>query len=303
MVEILIRALSLVAIVAIGYGIKRLGWVKASDFGIFSKIVLRITLPCALATSFNSYTILPALLLLVVIGFVVNAGQQAAGYWLNRRNGPSAKAFGIFHSGTYNIGAFSMPYISGFMGSPAMVYTAMFDVGNSLGSAGVGYGWGMSLVDQSKKTTVRSFLKIVFSSPIFVTYLVLVVMRLAHITLPDPIIVFTSTVGAANPFLAMLMIGVGLEIRLHRSRLTRAVKYLAMRYTFAILLALGVWYALPLARDIRIVLVMLLFAPVASMVVAFSEEAGLDVETSAFFTSMTILVAIVVMPTILLLLG
>lgn len=303
MVEILIKASSLVLIVALGYGIKRLGWVRASDFGIFSKLVLRVTLPCALATSFNDYDIVPSLFFLVLIGFVVNIGQQLLGYWLNRRNGPRGKAFGVFHSGTYNIGAFSMPYISGFMGAPAMVHTAMFDVGNSLASAGVGYGWGMSMVDQTKKTTVVSFLRIVFSSPIFVTYLVLVAMRLAHLTLPGPVLVFTSTVGAANPFLAMLMIGIGLEVRLHRGKLKRAARYLAMRYAFAVALALGVWFALPLADDIRVVLVMLLFAPVASMVVGFSEEAGLDVETSAFITSVSILVAILVMPAILLALG
>ena len=128
-------------------------------------------------------------------------------------------------------------------------------------------------------------------------------MRMAHLKLPDAVIVFTSTDGAANPFMAMLMIGIGLEIRLHRNKLKRAAKYLAMRYSFAIVLALVVWYALPLAQDIRLVLVMLLFAPVASMVAAFSEEAGLDVETSAFITSVTILIAIVVMPTILLTLG
>lgn len=302
-VEILVRASSLVLIVALGYGIKRLGWVKASDFGIFSKIVLRVTLPCALATSFNDYDIVPALFFLVVIGFVVNIGQQVVGYWLNRRNGPAGKAFGVFHSGTYNIGAFSMPYISGFMGAPAMVHTAMFDVGNSLASAGVGYGWGMSMVDRTKKTSVVSFLRIVFSSPIFVTYLFLVALRLARLTLPGPVLVFTSTVGAANPFLAMLMIGIGLEVRLRRSKLRRAAKYLAMRYTFGIVLALGVWFALPMAHDIKIVLVMLLFAPVASMVVGFSEEASLDVETSAFITSVSILVAIVAMPTILLTLG
>lgn len=303
MIDILIKALSLVLIVAIGYGIKQLGWVKASDFSIFSKIVLRITLPCALATSFNNFDIALPLVFLVVMGFVVNVGQQIAGYWLNRRNGPKARAFGIFHSGSYNIGAFSMPYISGFMGAPAMVHTAMFDVGNSFGAAGVGYGWGRSLVDHTNRTTVASFLKIVFSSPIFVTYLVLVTMRTAHLRFPDPVIVFTSTVGAANPFMAMLMIGIGLEIRLHRHKVRRALKYLAMRYSFAIALALLTWYVLPFSHDIKLVLVMLLFAPVASMAVAFSEEAGLDVETSAFITSVTILIAIVVMPTILLSLG
>ncbi len=84
---ILLKAGSLMLIIAIGYGIKRRGWVSASDFPIFSNIVLRITLPCALAVSFDTFVLTPALLFIAVGAFVVNLVQEVAGFLLGRRHG------------------------------------------------------------------------------------------------------------------------------------------------------------------------------------------------------------------------
>ena len=65
--EIAAKAASLILIIVIGYVIKRIGWVSAADFPKFSKIVLRITLPCALITSFNTFDITYNLLFLTAI--------------------------------------------------------------------------------------------------------------------------------------------------------------------------------------------------------------------------------------------
>jgi len=102
---ILAKALSLVIIVGIGFGMKRLRWVKAEDFSMLSKIVLRVTLPCALATSFNQFEIVPSLLGLTLLAFLANIVQQAVGYVQHRHGTPVQRAFGILHGGSYNIGA------------------------------------------------------------------------------------------------------------------------------------------------------------------------------------------------------
>ena len=303
MVAILIKALSLVLIVAIGYGIKQLGWVKASDFGIFSKIVLRVTLPCALATSFNNYDIVTTLLSLVVIGFVVNVGQQVTGYWLNRRNGPKAKAFGVFHSGTYNIGAFSTPYLAGIIGPHAMIFSTMFDIGGAFSTAGSGYAGATALVEPRRRGRMRRVVQAVFRSPVFLTYLLLVALMIGRVRLPDPVLTLTSTVGAANPYLAMTMIGVGLELRLPASAIRRAARMLAVRYAIALLATGAVWLWLPMAAEIRTIVCMLMFAPMASMLTALTGRLGMDVELSAFMTSVTIVIGIIAMPAVLLLLN
>ena len=148
MLEIAARALSLVAIVGIGLGIKRLGWVTKDHFALFAKLVLGITLPCALLTSFNDYHLDRALLGLAALGLLVNVAQQGIGYLLAARRGRRDQAFTVLNSGTYNIGAFATPYLSGFMGPQAMIYSSLFDIGNAVGSAGVGYGWGMALAGE-----------------------------------------------------------------------------------------------------------------------------------------------------------
>lgn len=303
MLEIAVRALSLVAIVGIGLGIKRLGWASKHDFGLFSRLVLGVTLPCALLTSFNDYHLEYALLGLTVLGLVVTVVQQGIGYALAARRGRSEQAFAVLNSGSYNIGAFSTPYLSGFMGPQAMIYSTLFDIGNAFASAGVGYGWGMALAGDPGEHRWRGTARSVLRSPIFVTYLAILVMRLLDWSLPEAVITFTGVVGAANPFLAMLMIGIGLELRLHRSKYVAAARYLAVRYAFSALAAWACWALLPLPAEARLVVVMLLFAPVASMIAAFTGKAGLDVELSAFITSASLVVGIVAMPTLYLALG
>ena len=299
---ILAKALSLVVIVGIGFGMKRLRWVKAEDFATLSKIVLRVTLPCALATSFNQFEIVPSLLGLTLLGFVVNVVQQAVGY-LQHRNGTAVqRAFGILHGGSYNIGAFALPYVSAFIGPAAIVYASLFDVGNSLATAGLGRSAAHAVARPHVKQTARSVAKLLFTSPVFDTYLALVLMRLLHLQLPSAVIGFTSLVGAANPFLAMFMIGVGLEVGLPRHRLSTAVRGLVTRYVFSITVSLLVWFLLPFPQEVRMVVVLVLFAPIAAMVPGFTSEIDGHVGTATFMNSVTILIAIIAMPTLYLIL-
>lgn len=303
MLAILTKAISLVVIVGLAFGMKRLGWFKASDFETFSKVLLRVTLPCALATSFNTFEVVPSLLGLALFAFLGNIVQQLAGYLQARRGTPVQRAFGILHGGSYNIGAFALPYLSAFIGPHAVVYASLFDVGSSLATAGVGRSAAHAVARPQEKTTLLSIVRIVFTSPVFDTYLVLVLMRLFHIQLPDMVIGFTSLVGAANPFLAMFMIGIGLEIALPRHRLSTAVVGLVTRYLFSIALALVAWFLLPFGHDVKVVVVLLLFAPIAAMVPGFTSEIDGHVGTATFMNSVTILIAIVMLPTLYLVLS
>jgi predicted permease len=298
MLEIAARALSLVAIVGIGLGIKRLGWATKDNFGLFSRLVLGVTLPCALLTSFNDYHLDRALLGLTVLGLLVNVVQQGIGYLCAARRGRREQAFAVLNSGTYNVGAFATPYLSGFMGPHAMIYSSLFDIGSAFSSAGIGYGWGMALAGEPGAHRWRDTGRTLAGSPVFVTYVALLLLKLFDLRLPDVLITFTSTVGAANPFLAMLMIGIGMEVQLHPAKYAAAAKYLAVRYAFSIVVAVACWTLLPLPAEVRLVLVMLMFAPIASFVAGFTGKAGLDVELSAFMTSVTLVVGIVAMPTL-----
>lgn len=258
---ILVKAISLILIIVIGFIIKRVGWVSLSDFPKFSKIVLRITIPCILITSFNNFKITYNLLFLTAVSIAANFIQQLTGYLMNLHNNGKEQAFGILNIESYNIGAFSIPYISGLIGPQSVAYASLFDMGNTISCAGFGYGWAISAAREGQKTTVKSFLKSMFSSWLFNTYMFLIIMRIFKLQLPDAVIAFTTTVGSANTFLAMLMIGIGLELRLDPRKLKKALKYLGIRYLFAfVFTALAVFF-IPFPKDIKVVLCMLFFSP------------------------------------------
>ena len=299
---ILLKAGSLMLIIAIGYGIKRLGWVSARDFPIFSNIVLRITLPCALIVSFDTFELKPALLVIAVGAFVVNLVQEVSGFLLGRPHGRAAQAFGVLNVGGHNIGLFAMPYLAGMLGPHAIAYAIIFDVGNTLAAAGVGYAWGISLSQPDRRMSPMRFVRQILRSPVFVTYLVLLVLGTLQWHLPRAVISFAAIVGGANTFLAMLMIGIGLEVALPHHKYQAAARHLGVRYALSSGFALAVWW-MPIDHFVRIVLCMLLFSPIPSMTAGFVAEAKGDVELSTFMTSVSIVVGIVAMPLILLVLG
>ncbi len=303
MIDTVVRALTLVLVVVIAQLFKRAGWATTSDFTLLGRMMMYVTLPAALATSFNEFEITTQLLWLAVIGVGVNLVLQGAGYLMERPRSRQAQAFAILNTGSFNVGAFATPYIAMFAGSSAIVYSSIFDVGGAFAAAGVAYVWAVSRSREGRRTSPGEVVRLLASSPVFVTYMVLLALRLSGVVLPEPVIVVTSTIGAANPFVAMFMVGVGLELRLDRAKYGAVARFLALRYAIVAIAAVACWFLLPFPAEVRAVLVVVLAAPVASMMAVFTADVGGDVELSTFITSVTVLVAIVAMPVLYLLLG
>lgn len=303
--DVAIKALTLVAIVLLGYGIKRIGWVQESDFGIISTIVLKITLPCAIITGLNATEVAPESLTLVLFGFVAVVLPQVVAFLVEARNGRAAQAFGVLNVSSFNIGLFAIPYLSAFVGPGAILVASLFDIGNALGIAGLGYAWSVMLVgsEGSRRDAARRVTRSILTNPLILTYVTMTVLRLLDVTLPGVVIGFTGLIGGANTFLAFLMIGIAFSAKLERGRLGLVAKYLALRY--ALMFAIGVlgWLVLPFPPEVKVAAVLVLCAPMAAMVPGLTYERGLDVQVSAFLVSATVVVGIVAMPVVLSLLG
>ena len=302
MADVLVKAGTLVAIIAVGLLARRLGWVRAADLSVLSTIALRITLPCALVTSFQQYEFRTELLWVTLVGLVVVLTGQLVGWAVARRTGPRGQAFAIFHTPAFNIGLFAIPYLTAFVGPAAIIVAAMFDIGNSLAAGGPGYAWGTTLAAADRKVRVGAIVRRIFSSPVFITYLVLLSLGLTRVQLPDPLLAFTGTVGGANTFLAMFILGLGLELAVSRRTYVRAAKFLVLRYAYLAVAGLVIWFLLPLGQAEKVTVLLILCAPIPVMALLFSQEAGLDVRLSSLVSSVSALVGIVAMPTMLLLL-
>ena len=298
MLEILIRAGSFIAIIILGYLLRRIGFFKKEDFNVLSKIVLKITLPAAIITSFAGKKIDLNMLSILLVGLGSGLLYMGLGYLINKKNGRKAQAFGLLNLSGYNIGNFTMPFVQSFLGPIGVITTSVFDVGNAFVCLGGAYSVA-TIIDGSGKFSIKKILKTLTKSIAFDCYLLMIIMSLANIPMPSPIVSFAEIIGNANAFVAMLMLGVGFHISGDSKQKGMIVKYLILRYGVAMFLAFGCYYLLPFTLEVRQALVILMFGPIASAVPAFTKDIDGDVGLSSALNSISIVCSIVFIVAIL----
>ena len=98
MQEILGRAGCFVAIIIMGYILRKKNFFKEGDFTVLSKIVLKITLPAAIVSSFASKDIDLSLMTLALISFGAGALYMVIMYIINIKRGKDAQSFEILNT-------------------------------------------------------------------------------------------------------------------------------------------------------------------------------------------------------------
>lgn len=297
MLDVLIKAFSFIFIIVVGYLLKRYGVLQRSDSIALSKIMMNLTLPAAVITGFASFEVEHSLLVLVLIGFVCNVLLLSAGFFIARKRNNETKVFYMINSPGYNIGCFTLPYVQSFLGPVGIVATCLFDAGNSVICTGGSYVAASNAIGIT--TGLKNTFKRLFSSIPFDVYVLLLVAALCGYHLPGRLIIMTSIIGNANPFIAMLIIGMMLEININRSQLKDVYKVLALRYGAGAVFAALFYYCTPLPLDIRQVLAVAVFAPVSSLAPMFTSRCSSLGSVSSFTGSLSIFISIIIITTLL----
>lgn len=299
MLDIIMRAGSFIAIIVMGYLLKKIGFFRQEDFGLLAKISIRITLPCAIITSFAGKQIDPQLLVLVLLAIGAGCFYLMAGYFVNRKNSRDDKSFAMLNLTGYNIGTFVIPFAQSFLGPLGVIAVSIFDTGNAVMCLGGAFSIACMVKDGSG-FSVKRILKALGTSVPFVTYILMLTMNLVKLEVPSFVLSIAGIGSNANAFMAMLMIGVGFKLEGKRSQYAVLAKMLLIRYGFALVFALLLYYGLPFALEVRQALVILAFAPVGSAVPGFTAEMKGDVGLSSAFNSMTMVISIVIIVSLLL---
>ena len=298
MQDILIKAGCFVAIILLGYTMKKIGVLKQEDFMVLSKIVIRITTPSAIAVSFAGKVIDLSLLTLILLGFGAGVILVAAAYIVNLRADKNRRAFDMLNIAGYNIGNFSLPFVQGFLGPTGIIVTSLFDTGNAVIALGGAFGAAATVKDGRGFDLKLIANKLMHSVP-FVCYIILVTLNLAKIPLPSPVLSCLQIIANANAFLAMFMLGVGFNLSGDFTQIGTILRVLGLRYGLSAVMALAVWFLLPFDAEVRTTLVILLFSPISAIVPAFTGDLGEDVGLSSAINSISIVCSIIFMVTLL----
>ena len=293
MLDVLIRAGSFVAIIFLGYILRRIGLFRKEDFKVLSNVVLKITLPAAIVVSFAGTQLTPSMLTMILCGFGVGAVYMLVGYLVNIRRSRGEQGFAVINLSGCNIGCFAMPFVQSFMGPAGVVATSLFDSGNAIVVLGGSYGVASTIKEGGGLSLKRLFKSLLTSVP-FLFYLVLTILKVLNVNIPTQVVDFVQPVANANAALAMLMIGVGFEVSADKAQLKTIAKMVALRYGFGAVFALLFYFCLPFSLEIRSTLVLLALSPVGSSAPIFTAMLGEDEGLASAINSICILISVVI---------
>ena len=290
MEAILMRAGSFMAVIILGYVLKKVGFFKEDDFYVMSKIMVKITLPASIIVNFSQTKMEPSMFLLCLLGFGGGILYMALG-WIMGGKDPDEKGFQILNLSGYSIGSFTMPFTSSFFGPAGVVVTSLFDTGNAVIALGGSYSIGAMVKNREKKFSFIPLCKTLLCSVPFDAYLFMYILYWLHLSLPAPVLNIAQLVANANAFLAMLMLGVGFKLSGDRTQMSKIVKMLGVRYGVAVLTAAAFYFLLPFSLEYRQALAVLVFSPIAAAAPAFTADLKGDINLASAVNSLSIIIS------------
>ena len=294
MLDILLRAGSFIAIIIMGYLLKKIGFFRQEDFSVLSKITIRITLPCAIITSFAGKSIDPALLSLTFIAIGCGLIYILIAFLINRNHSREQQSFEMLNLPGYNIGTFVIPFAQSFLGALGVIAVSLFDTGNAVICLGGAFSLA-AMVKDGNGFSVKRIVGALTRSVPFMTYMIMLLVNLFRLDVPAFVMSVAGIGTNANAFMAMLMIGVGFKLELSDKRqVGTIVKLLSIRYGLATFFSLIFYFLLPFALEVRQALVILAFSPIGSAVPGFTEQLKGDVGLSSALNSFAMVISITI---------
>ncbi|RSX53586.1 permease [Bifidobacterium goeldii] len=309
----------ILAIIVLGYTLKRVGLFGADNYRVLQKVVLYITLPAAIITSFATGRHDIGLLWISVFGFVCATIPLVAMYVVSRRMPVARRAFLMLNGAGYNAGNFALPVLTTFIGPAAALPAVMFDVGNSIMMSAGNYVTTTALlhIDASRplaeqignnpaahvvphepprdadakrlarRAMLRTILRNFVTSVPFDVYMIMTVLMIAGIRPPAAAADFIAPIAQANTLCSMLMIGMMMDMPGSKRDVMDALTILVCRFGFGLLFAFAAWHLLPFDAMTRKAVVFICFAPAGIFSAIFTDKVLGNAKLSGFcLTSM-----------------
>lgn len=297
MLDIIIRASYFILMIAVSYLLKRAGILSKEDGVAIARVVLNLTLPCAVLVSFRSFVFDWSYMLIPLISFMSNILMLSVGFMISRGKSREERIFYMLELSAYNIGNFTLAFVTGLLSTAGVVASCLFDMGNSPMSVAINAVITQIAVGDmmSHRRAFRSLLS-VFTRPAFDAYIIMLIFSALPVSLPDRVFEFAGLISPANGPLAMIMIGLMLEFRLDKSKLKEVVVVNVLRLLLAVAIAFLFFKFAPFPYEVRKAVAITAFAPISSASPAFVAEMKGDVALVGFASTVSIALALILMP-------
>lgn len=292
--EVLIRSSGLVLLIVLGYVLKKVGLFKTEDSKVFSNTMVYITFPAVLIHAFRTFRVDASLISMFFMNLILCGIMAVVGRIAGRKEDPKTCAMYILCMAGLNVGSFSIPFIQTFF-PEQMMSVVMFDIGNAISCCGLIFSFAVMQMHNTRGVDLKLMGKTLTRSFAFDLYVVLLLLQAFHVRFPEPVYEIAGTIGAANPVVVMLMLGILFEFKLKPESRRQVLRITATRVLAEVVLAILIYFFLPMALELRQVLVLLILGPCTSMTPVFCGQLDCDPEVYGTVSSLTIAISIVMM--------
>lgn len=299
------KTLTMMAAILIGYFCRRRGVFLRSDAKVISKLLMNVILPCVVIKNMNGLTLDLDILAAAVIGVLVNAFFFLQSFVFSRASDPEDRIVKLFSFSSFNVGNYVIPLLDGLLSPHALAGLLVF---NYLGTALFTYGFppvagSMLYSTEEAAGSVWRRLKDALSHNVaLLTCVFMLALSLLRLSLPGPVAEICGTLGSANATLAMLSVGILLDLSFPKEELFYYLRIIVIRFGCAVVCALAVWFLAPVSAELRRTLALTVFAPISTVMPSLALHCGYTGGKVANVNSLYLPVSIVAMTVLMLLL-
>lgn len=123
--------LATLAIIALGYGLKRGGIISEQDGKVLSRLLMHTTFPALMVVSTMRVPFTPDLLAVPLVGIAMGSILLLIAWFWFSPHSTRLRAILTMGVGAFNVGLFGFPIIEGIWGRDALAYAVLFDIGNT----------------------------------------------------------------------------------------------------------------------------------------------------------------------------
>ena len=283
--------------------LKKVGLFHKEDKKTLSNLIFYVTLPASLISGFTGAQVNVYYVVSILIGFGVNTVMVIAGQLASARKGRKMQAIYAVNASGFNMACIAIPFLSNFY-PEGVPYLCMFDVGDSFYTLGTTYAiaqmrMGQAVANDTKlnKSDIKISIifKSLFTSVPFDVYFIMTILSFMNYKLPDIIIQAADFCGHGNGFLAMMMIGISLELNMNMETVGEVIQLLLLRYGIGIISAIFIFCVLPAPLVMRQILCAAVFSSSAAVSIIYSEKLGVSTDIAAALNPLSTVLMIPVM--------
>jgi len=295
--------MTLFAIVIVGYGAGKLGYLGGDFDRQLSRLVINLTCPALILSSAmtgelpDRKYILPLLLIsIVTYAILTGVAFLLPRYLTRQKSDEGAVGFALMFG---NVGFMGYPVVASIFGHEAVFYAAVLNVVNTF----VVFTVGTMLITGKSEVEERRFQKkVLYSTPMLAAYLTMLIVILRIDNIPEWISQPLIMLGNITVPAALLIIGSSMSNLSVRSLLGNRTVYATTLFRL-ILLPVGIYYLsllLGFSQFVASLNMVVIAMPVATYGTILCLKYNKDTTFMAEVTFMTTLLSVITIPILVL---